>query len=157
MGVDCFRKRERFEHDMRNTMQTNIMQIYLFMLHVLTMNRMKFRLRCTALCHYTPLNSWMQIIQRLRYTSYHRRNGNELTILVHWNSSLLHARTIQPCSLTAVGVCCWLQSRLNKLDGVLIEQGTPTMLSQEINQYGAFEMRHIGEALKQSCSHGTRL
>lgn len=133
------------------------MQIYHFMLHVLMMNRMKLNY-AAQLCVIThPLTQWMQIIQQLRYTFYHRINGNELTTLVHWNNSLLHARTIQLCAPTAMGVCCWLQSCLNKLDGVLIEQGRPTMLSQEINQYGAFEMRHIGEALKKPCSHGTRL
>lgn len=121
------------------------------------MNRMKLNY-AAQLCVIThPLTQWMQIIQRLRYTFYHRINGNELTTLVHWNNSLLHARTIQLWAPTAMGVCCWLQSCLNKLDGVLIEQGRPTMLSQEINQYGAFEMRHIGEALKKPCSHGTRL
>lgn len=60
-----------------------------------------------------------------------------------------HVKTIQLRSPIAVGNCRWLQSCLNKLDGVLIEHGRVTMLSQEINQYGAFEMmRHIGEALK---------
>lgn len=136
-------------------MQSNIMQIYLFMLHVLMMNRMKLNY-VAQLCVIThPLTWWMQIIQQLQYTLCHRINGNELAILVHWNNNLLRARTIQLCFPAAVGVCCWLQSCLNKLDGVLIEQGWPTMLSQKINQYGAFEMRHIWEALKKPCSHGT--
>lgn len=100
---------------------------------------------------HTPYTTrWMQIIQQFQYPFYHRINGSKLMILVHWNNNLL-------CSLTAVGVCCWLQSCLNKLDGVLIDQRRLTMLSQEINRYGAFEMRHIGEALKKPCSHGTRL
>lgn len=102
------------------------------------MNRMKLNY-VAQLCVIThPLTRWMQIIRRLQYTFYHGINGNELTILGHRNNSLPHARTTQPCSPTAVGVCCRLQSCLNKLDGVLIEQGWPTMLSRERNQYGAF-------------------
>lgn len=121
------------------------------------MNRTKLNYAAQLSVITHPLTRWMQIIRRLQYTFYHRVNGNELAIPVHWNNILPHARTIQPCSPTAVGVCCWLQRCLNKLDSVLIEQGWPTMLSQEINQYDAFEMRHTGEELKKPCSHGTRL